>query len=98
MKDTTDTVTADLLPTPKKRGRPATGNALSAAERKRRQRERDEARVWGSEAENDGKNVTVTGMIEQFAHAIAEGYPAIARDLAEKLIQIAETKKQDSRN
>lgn len=39
MKDAADTRTADLLPTPKKRGRPATGTAMTAAERKRAQRE-----------------------------------------------------------
>lgn len=40
MIDSKDTKTADLLPAPKKRGRPATGHALSAAERKRLQRRR----------------------------------------------------------
>lgn len=39
MKDAAETRTADLLPTPKKRGRPATGTAMTAAERKRAQRE-----------------------------------------------------------
>jgi len=39
-KQLEDTVTAELLPMPKKRGRPATGHAMSAAARKRAQRER----------------------------------------------------------
>lgn len=46
MIDSTDTTTADLFQEPKKkRGRPATGKALSPAERKRRQRRRHVERV-----------------------------------------------------
>lgn len=41
MKDTHDAITIELLPTPKKRGRPASGSARTAAERKAAQRERD---------------------------------------------------------
>lgn len=40
MIDAKDSQTGDLLPVPKKRGRPATGRALSAVERKRLQRKR----------------------------------------------------------
>lgn len=41
MKDPADTVTEDLIPSPKKRGRPASGKAMTPAERKAAQRERD---------------------------------------------------------
>lgn len=41
MKDAADHLTAELFPAPKKRGRPATGKAMTAAERKRAQRARD---------------------------------------------------------
>lgn len=41
MKDAADNMTAELIPMPKKRGRPATGKAMTAAERKRAQRARD---------------------------------------------------------
>lgn len=44
MKDANDTKTQDMHPTPARRGRPPTGNAKSAAERKREQRERDRTR------------------------------------------------------
>lgn len=41
MKDPADTFTADLMPSPKGRGRPKTGKAMTPAERKARQRARD---------------------------------------------------------
>lgn len=41
MKDAHDTSTADMHPTPPRRGRPPTGKAKSAAQRKREQRRRD---------------------------------------------------------
>lgn len=46
MKDPADTCTADLLPSPKGRGRPKTGKAMTPAERKAAQRARDRATVW----------------------------------------------------
>jgi hypothetical protein len=44
MRDQHDSRTAELLPVPPKRGRPATGTAMSGAERMRLQRARDAAR------------------------------------------------------
>lgn len=41
MKDAAATVTAELIPIPKKRGRPKTGKAMTPAERKAAQRKRD---------------------------------------------------------
>ncbi|MCV2216871.1 hypothetical protein [Thauera sp. Sel9] len=41
MKDPADKVTGELIDTPKKRGRPATGRALTPAERMRRMRARE---------------------------------------------------------
>lgn len=41
MKDPADTVTANLFPSPKGRGRPKTGKAMTPAERKAAQRARD---------------------------------------------------------
>ncbi|MND84824.1 hypothetical protein D3C87_1113660 [compost metagenome] len=49
MKDSHDTKTPDLLPVPRRRGRPSTGTALSGAER--------QARYRAQQAE---KTVTVT--------------------------------------
>lgn len=45
MKDPADNVTADLLPSPKRRGRPKTGKAMTPAERKRAQRNRDQGKI-----------------------------------------------------
>ena len=45
MKDPADKVTGELLDTPKKRGRPATGRALTPAERMRHKRSRDAAQL-----------------------------------------------------
>jgi hypothetical protein len=47
MKQPEDVLTADMLPQPKKRGRPVTGTAKTAAERMaaRRERLRQEGRV-----------------------------------------------------
>lgn len=41
MKDPANNVTAELLPSPKGRGRPKTGKAMTPAERKAAQRKRD---------------------------------------------------------
>lgn len=41
MKAPADTFTADLIPSPKRRGRPKTGKAMTPAERKAAQRARD---------------------------------------------------------
>lgn len=41
MKHPADTMTADLFPSPKGRGRPRTGKAMTPAERKAAQRARD---------------------------------------------------------
>lgn len=52
MKDAHDTSTADMHPTPSRRGRPPTGQAKSAAERKRQQRKKDRTRpveAWSME-------------------------------------------------
>lgn len=46
MKDPADTFTADLMPSPKGRGRPKTGKAMTPAERKAAQRARDKEKVW----------------------------------------------------
>lgn len=46
MKDPADTITADLIPSPKGRGRPKTAKAMTPAERKAAQRARDKEKAW----------------------------------------------------
>ncbi|CAD7491300.1 hypothetical protein KBAD11_25040 [Aeromonas dhakensis] len=54
MRDPNDTQTDDLLPTPRRRGRPRTGTALTSAQKQARYRERLRARsvsvTFGREA------------------------------------------------
>ncbi len=90
MKDPTDNKTADMhQPAPKKRGPKPTGKALTPAERKAKQRERDRTRLLGSDAEQDGKPVTVTGLIEAIANAAhlrrADDVERLAQELAQRI-------------
>ncbi|MFM4748095.1 hypothetical protein ACEUDE_09770 [Aeromonas veronii] len=45
MRDPNDTKTHDLLPTPRRRGRPSTGTALTPAQKQARYRQRQRART-----------------------------------------------------
>ena len=83
MKDLTDSKTADLLSQPKRRGRPPTGEAMTAAERKRRQRQADRNRIL--ESMSDGKPVTVTGLIEAIGKAAHLGLPVLVMQYAQQL-------------
>lgn len=58
MKQPEDNKTIDVLTA--KRGRPVTGKARTAAQRKQDQRARDLTKAW---EEDDLNNVTVTGLI-----------------------------------
>jgi len=68
-KDKNDNKTIDAFPA-KKRGRPATGSAMTAADRKRQQRLRD-ANIFSGEL--DIKDVTVTALIENMSSAVSSG-------------------------
>lgn len=93
MKDTIDTRTPDLLPTPKKRGRPATGHAMTPAERKREQRRRDQRAIWMADSP-EWQGLTVTGLLEHMGQAVAGGYAGVAQAIANELIRrAAENKK-----
>ena len=88
-RDSKDKKTLPLIPEPKKRGRPSSGNALSAADRKRQQRLRD-AQIFSGEA--DLKDVTVTALIENLASAVSSGNSGmlsiIYKELLETLILV----------
>ena len=79
---------AQEQPTPKKRGRPATGQALSAAERKRKSRERAQTAISES---NDWSTVPLTALLERYAKAMAQGAPNMARLIALELVARAES-------
>lgn len=61
MKQNDDQKTIDMIGMPKKRGRPSTGSAQSAAERKRAQRKRDTAKFLAFEGLD---TLTESGLIE----------------------------------
>lgn len=69
-----------LPPPPKKRGRPATGKALTPAERKRKQRDRDLFKLF-----EDVTALSTTSLLEQLQSAIAERRTATARKLLDEL-------------
>lgn len=89
-RDIKDKKTIPLIPEPPKRGRPLKGSApLTAAQRKSAQRKRDQAAVW-SPADQGGldiKEVTLTGLLEQMAKAVALGHDFIVRDIGKELVR-----------
>lgn len=91
-KQIEDTKTPDMLGKPKRRGRPATGQAMSAAERKRAQRERDRHAFTAIEGETGKKapqDMSVTALIENLQHAVSKGWAIDARELADELVKRA---------
>lgn len=77
MKHELDTSTLELLPLPKRRGRPSTGKALTPAQRKRAQRERDDLLLSDVLAiDRDPAHraqVTVDGWLRAISEAAAAG-------------------------
>jgi hypothetical protein len=91
MKDAADQVTADLIQTPKKRGRPVTGNAMTTAQRKRAQRLRDAEAIWAPEDEG-GKHpeeMTVTALLEGLRECVKDHAGGMAKRLADELVRRA---------
>lgn len=96
MKDTADKLTAELIEPAKKRGRPATGKAMTAAERKRAQRERDRhafTAIEGESGKKEPQDMSVTALIENLQHAVSKGWAIDARELADELVKRAEQKR-----
>lgn len=76
-----------LPPVPKKRGRPVTGNALTAAQRKRKSRDLSATMVWGA-SDQGGKplsEVPLSALLEQIARCFAKGYAGTASEIAHEL-------------
>lgn len=78
MKDAHDTITPDLLPAPRRRGRPLVGDrAMTPAERKAAQRERERARfVTYSPAELQA--IGSDGLLQELGRLVTAGRPALA--------------------
>ena len=77
MKDASDNKTLELIPAVKKRGRPATGNAMTAAERMRKMRRRI--------ADIPYSQMSLTCIYEWLAYAVRNGYPASVDLIYEEL-------------
>lgn len=89
MIDPLDKNTIPLLPNPPlKRGRKSTGAAKTPAQRKREQRARDGWSAVNAAASKDYSGITTTGLLEQIAHAVANGaherVSAIAKELVKR--------------
>lgn len=81
MKDAHETKTAELLDSTKRRGRPASGKAMSAAARKQAQRER-----WlDMQMSGDLAAVPVTALLDWMQRAVRIGAPELVHYYAAEL-------------
>lgn len=85
MIDAKDKKTVDLLPAPKKRGRPATGHAKSAAERKREQRQRYQDRF----TEVDVTTLPLEAIYRRISGYVAEGWDEFLPELFDEIARRA---------
>lgn len=85
MKDAHDTVTPDLLPTPRRRGRPSVGyRAMTPAERKAVQRER-ERKAFVTYQRDELEQIGTGSLLEELGRLVPAGRPALARAVWEVL-------------
>ena len=81
---------------PKKRGRPATGKAMTAAERKRAQRERERQQIWGDfDIMGNWQNLTMTALLEGMASAVRAGSFVLVEMIAAELARRAAANKTE---
>lgn len=89
MQDPTDNVTRDL-PLERKRGRPATGNAKTSAQRKAEQRARDHDALVSGRIED----ASTQALAEELASAVAGGFVYSAEELTAELLRRARAEQQ----
>lgn len=94
-KQIEDTQTINMYGEPKRRGRPATGKAMSAAERKRAQRARDRKTLTASMQAGrlDTQSMTLDGLLNAMAEVVKIGLPDVAMTLAAELVRRASLNK-----
>lgn len=94
-KQIEDTQTIDMHGEPKRRGRPATGKAMSAAERKRAQRARDRKTLTTSMQAGrlDTQSMSLDGLLNAMAEVVKIGLPDVAMTLAAELVRRASLNK-----
>lgn len=89
MIDAADKKTIPLIPELKKRGRPSTGTALTPAERKARQRDRDTRKTINAVVSGGFSEISTTGLLEQLSTAVATKNHDLAKVLAAQLVKRA---------
>lgn len=89
VKQIDDSKTVDVYGL-RKRGRPSTGAAKSAAQRKREQRQRDELIIWGSQSERNGLDIedaSLDGLLEAARKCTSSGSTELLKVLCSELLR-----------
>lgn len=97
MEDAANNKTLDTIEPAKKRGRPATGQAKSAAERKREQRKRDRHKISGAFGNKvDWSTITTSALCDELRNCAEGGFPSLAtaimKELAERAMENEEAR------
>lgn len=96
MKDAANTKTMDMISTEKKRGRPKTGKAKTAAQRKREQRLRDRHTISNAFANGaDWSTITTSALCDELRNCTENGYAGLAAHIMEKLAERAIRNEED---
>lgn len=98
MKDAADTNTMDMLSTEKKRGRPKTGTAKTAAQRKREQRIRDRHAISKGLRGAELTEASTRALCEELSTCIEHGYGSLTATLMEELAKRANAKEREMAN
>ena len=72
--------------TVKRRGRPATGLALSAAQRMQLKRQRDKPLLEDAQPAGDYSLIDTTALLGALSDAVAQNYYVVARKIAKELV------------
>lgn len=86
-KQAEDLKTIDLLPAPTKRGRPESGKAMTATQRKKAQRARDEELIWGSDELTAERleQVSMDGLLNCLAECVRKCYMGVFDQVTNEL-------------
>lgn len=85
MKDPKDKQTIPLIPDAKLRGRPSTGSAMTAAQRKAEQRKRDRRTITNENL----SDATITALCEQLQHKVSMGDVDLVKGITLELMKRA---------
>jgi len=85
-RDTKDLQTVDAFPA-KKRGRPATGAAKTAAQRMAEKRDRDRAAINRARTAADYSALGTPALLQALGEAVSEGSTKVARLIAAVLVE-----------